>query len=196
VGERMQGRNMAAPNRSSVITTAGNAGDVVDTATEAGGTVVLRGLLVALDTDVGRAFIADCARNIEGLTSDHEIKAKYELSDADWEQLASNVPLLHSVRAERARRILSGEAPKEAAQRHFTKAPAILNNILTDEQVSPRHRIEAARKLRQVAGSGPERAPTSGEKFLIVIDLGGDEKIVFEKTRPPLDAIPTEDGEM
>ena len=63
-----------------------------------------------------------------------------------------------AVRAERERRILSGEAPKEAAQRHFTKAPAVLNDILTDEQVSPRHRIEAARELRQVAGSGPERA--------------------------------------
>jgi hypothetical protein len=192
----MQGRNMAAPNKSSVPTTSGNASDVGDAVTEVGGTVVLRGVTAALGTDVGKAFIADCARNTEGLISDPEIKSKYQLSDAEWEQLASNVLLLRGVRAERERRILSGEAPREAAQRHFTRAPAILNDILTDQQVSPRHRIEAARELRQVAGSGPERAPTPGEKFLIVIDLGGDEKLVFEKTRPPLDAIPTEDEEM
>ena len=171
-------------------------GDVPDANIAADGCVRLRGLPVALDTDVGRAFIADCARNTEGLLPDLEIKAKYELVDEDWERLASNAPLLHAVRAERERRVLSGEAPREAAQRHFTKAPAILNNILTDEQVSPRHRIEAARELRQVAGSGPERAPTPGEKFLIVIDLGGDDKIIFEKSRTPLDTIPTEDGEM
>lgn len=171
-------------------------GDVTDPSTAADGSVSLRGVTVSLASDVGQAFIADCARNTEGLISDLEIKTKYELSDAGWEQLASNVPLLHAVRAERERRIFNGEAPREAAQRHFTKAPAILNDILIDEQVSPRHRIEAARELRQVAGSGPERAPTPGEKFLIVIDLGGDEKIVFEKTRTPLNTITTEDEEM
>jgi hypothetical protein len=182
-----------APNNSSVTTTAGIASDVADAATEAGGTVVLRRVTVALDTDVGQAFIADCARNIEGLISDLEIKTKYELSDADWEQLASNSPLLHAVRDERERRVLSGEAPREAAQRHFTKAPAILNDILTDEQVSPRHRIEAARELRQVAGSGPERGPTPGEKFTIVIDLGGDDKIIKEFT--PRTPSLSDDGE-
>ena len=68
----------------------------------ADGSVRLRGVPVALDTDVGRAFIADCARNTEGLISDPEIKTKYELNDADWEQLASNAPLLHG-RSRRAR---------------------------------------------------------------------------------------------
>ena len=173
----MQGRYMATPNKSSYTA----ASDVADADPAIGGSVILRGVRVALDTDVGQAFIADCARNIEGLISDLEIKTKYELSDEDWERLASNAPLLRAVRAQRERRIFNGEAPREAAQRHFAKAPAILNNILTDEQVSPRHRIEAARELRQVAGSGPERAPRPGEKFIIMIDLGGDEKLVFEK---------------
>lgn len=153
----------------------------------------LRGVTVALDTDVGQAFIVDCARNIEGLLSDVEIKTKYELSDEDWERLASNAPLLRAVRAHREHRIFNGEAPREAAQQHFTKAPAILNDILTDEQVSPRHRIEAARELRQVAGGGPERAPTPGEKFTIVIDLGGDDKIIKEFT--PRGPSLSDDGE-
>ena len=31
------------------------------------GSVVLRGVTVVLDTDVGQAFVADCARHTEGL---------------------------------------------------------------------------------------------------------------------------------
>ena len=149
---------MAAPNKSSVPTAAGNGSEVTDAATAAHGNVRLRGLTVALDTDVGQAFIADCARNTEGLISDLEIRTKYELTDKNWERLANNAPLLRAVRAQREHRIFNGEAPREAAQLHFTKAPDILNDILTDEQVSPRHRIEAARELRQVAGNGAERA--------------------------------------
>ena len=159
------------------------------------GSVLLRGVTVALSTDVGQAFIADCARNTEGLMPDHEIKAKYELSEADWEQLAGNTPLLHAVRKERERRILSGEAAREAAQRHFVKAPNVLNRILTDEQVAPRHRIEAARELRQVVANGPDTPPRAGEKFVITINLG-DETHVYEKELPPPRPLPSDDGEL
>src|SRR5690242_12738749 len=95
------------------------------------GSVRLRGVTVALDSDVGRTFIADRTRNTEGLLTDGEIKAKYELGDTDWAGLASNAPLLHAVRAERDRRIRSGEAAREAAQHHLAKAPGILNRLLT-----------------------------------------------------------------
>ena len=76
------------------------------------GSVMLGGVTVALDTDIGQQFIIDCARNIEGQIPDREIKNKYELSDRDWERLAENVPLLQAVQVERKRRILSGEAAK------------------------------------------------------------------------------------
>jgi hypothetical protein len=176
---------MAAPIKSSGTTTAGNAGVVVDAATEAGGTVVLRGVTVGLDTDVGQAFIADCARHLENLSSDAEIKDKWGLSDEDWARLATNTPLLSAIRLERERRIFSGECAREAAQRHFAKAPNVLNRNLTDEQIAPRHRIEAARELRQAAGNDPDIAPGPKEKFIITIDLGGDEKLVFEKEIDP-----------
>jgi hypothetical protein len=148
------------------------------------GTVTLRGLTVALDSDVGELFVIDCARNVEGLLSEIEIQAKYELSQEAWERLADNARLLQKVRAEHERRVLSGECAREAAQRHFAKAPNILNGILTDEQVSPRHRIEAARELRQAAGAGPD-AVGSNEKITIRINLGADEQ-VFEKNIAPL----------
>src|SRR5258708_2741488 len=116
------------------------------------GIIVLRGAAVALDSHDGQDFIADCPRHTERLLSDNEIKDKWTLSNEDWIGLAANTPLLDAVRAERERRILNGEAAREAAQRFFVKAPTVLLDILSDEMVSPRHRIEAARELRQAAG--------------------------------------------
>jgi len=156
------------------------------------GSVVLRGVMVALDTDVGRLFVNDCARNTEDLLSEGDIKRKWALSDEDWQRLADNAALLHAVRAERARRISSGERAQEAARLHFAQAPNILNSILTDEQIAPRHRIEAARELRQVIDSGPDTAP-SGEKFTITIIIGEDYKLVSEVT--PRQPSPSNDGE-
>jgi hypothetical protein len=144
---------------------------------------------------VGQAFILDCARNVEGQMPDDQLKRKYELSDANWQDLASNTPLLRAVRAECQRRILSGETAKEAAQRHFAKAPGILNGILNNEQISPRHRIEAARELRQAASTGPEVSAGPKEKFVITINLG-DEIQVFEKEIVPQEALPSDDGEV
>jgi hypothetical protein len=62
---------------------------------------------------------------------------------------------------------------------------------LNDEQVAPRHRIEAARELRQVAGSGPEN-PLAGEKVSIIINMG-DEQFVKEFIQAP---VRSDDGEV
>jgi hypothetical protein len=176
--------HLIAQAPTSPVTTAGS-----------GGTVTLRGVTVTLDTDVGQAFVIDCARNTEGLIPDAEIRRKYGLSDQDWERLAGNTPVLHAVRAERERRIANGDAAREGAQRHFAKAPTILGDILTDNLVSPRHRIEAAKELREVAGNGPDAKPGTGDKFIITINLGGDEKLCFEKEVAPLAPLPPDEGE-
>jgi len=157
------------------------------------GSVVLRGVTVALETEVGRLFVTDCARNTEDLLSDSDIKCKWGLSDEDWHRLADNAALLDAVRAERARRITAGECVREAAQLHFAKAPDVLNRILTDEQIAPRHRIEAARELRQVIDSGANNALTPGERFTITITIGEDYKLVEEIT--PYHPSPSNDGE-
>lgn len=159
------------------------------------GSVRLRGVSVSLDTEVGQAFITDCCRHTEGLLSDDEIKSKWMLTDEDWERLADNAPLLQAVRAERERRIFGGYCAREGAQLQFAKAPNVLGGILTDESAPPRHRIEAARELRQVAGDGPNTTPGSGEKFIITINLGGDEKLVYEKDIAPSEPLPPGDGE-
>ena len=160
------------------------------------GSVVLRGVAVAFDTDVGQAFVLDCVRNTEGLVTDRDIKTKYGLSDQDWERLADNKLLLQTVRVGRERRIHNGDAAREAAQQHFARAPAVLGDILTDNLISPRHRIEAARELRQVADNGPDAASGPKEKFVITINLGEDQTLTFEKDVTPREPPPHGDGEM
>jgi hypothetical protein len=197
----MHGHNVRIPadtgNFTATVTTPdAKANSVADRGPIKVGSVVLRGVKVALDTDVGQTFVADCVRHTERLLSDGDIKSKWTLTDEDWQRLADNAPLLQAVRAERERRIISGDAAREGAQRYFAKAPTVLGDILTDEQVSPRHRIEAARELRQVAGNGPDTVPGAGEKFVITINLGADEKLVFEKEIAPREPAPSDDGEL
>jgi hypothetical protein len=177
---------VSTETKSNVTAAVVMGGDVIDPDTSNAGTVILRGITVALDSEVGRAFVIDCARNTEGLIPDAEIRSKYGLSDQDWKWLADNKPLLRAVRAERERRIRSGEAPREGAQRHLLKAPSVLGNILNDNRISPRHRIEAAKELRQVAGDGSDAKARTDGKFIININLGADENIRFEKQIAPL----------
>ena len=130
------------------------------------------------------------------MLSDSDIKSKWTLGDEDWMNLADNAALLQAVRAERERRVIGGAAAREAAQRYFAKAPTVLSDILTDEQVSPRHRIEAARELRQVAGERSDAASGADEKIVIKINLGGDEKLIFEREIAPCKPAPSDDGEL
>jgi hypothetical protein len=147
--------------------------------------VKLRGVDVALNTAVGAAFVGDCARHTERLLTADEIKRKWAIPDRDWERLADNATLLEAVRAERERRVRNGDAAREAAQRHFAQAPNVLGEILNDELVSPHHRIEAAKELRQAAAARDAQKGESSESFIVTIDLGGGEKIVVGGTKGP-----------
>jgi len=160
------------------------------TVVTAAGTVAIRGCPVSLDSDVGVDFIKHCARNVEGLLPESEFRAKFELSEEYWAGLAKNEELLRAVRDEVDRRIANGDRALEAAQRHYALAPSILNEILQNEAISPRHRIEAAKELRQVAAGAREDKGT-GERFIISIDLGGDHRLVKEFDQPA--RIPSDD---
>src|SRR5262245_65048110 len=69
------------------------------------GSVVLRGIEIGLDTDIGRGFVIDCARFTEGLLPEDQIKSKYGLSDNAWARLADNAPLVRAVETEKTRRV-------------------------------------------------------------------------------------------
>jgi hypothetical protein len=168
-------KKKCARKRASAVT-ASVAGDVSSPNAPAAGNMILRGDSVALDTDVGHEFVIDCARHIEGLLSEANLKTKWGLTDAGWGALATNTYLLDFVRRQRERRIVNGLAAREGAQQEFAKAPSVLGSILNDETISPRHRIEAARELRQAAADGDTTETLEKEKFVVVINLGADEK--------------------
>jgi hypothetical protein len=158
--------------------------------------VMLRGISVSLRSDVGRAFISDAARNSEGLINDGQLAEKYGLSIEAWRQLVkTHKALTQAVRAERERRVRSGLAAQESAAKVFAEAPKVLGDILQDKSANPRHRIEAARELRQTAIGNGETTPDPGERFVITINLGG-EKLVFDKTLAPNAPNPDKDWEM
>jgi hypothetical protein len=133
--------------------------------------VTLRNTPITLDSDVGRQFVVDCVRAGEGLITDRELAEKYELDPPAWIAITKDVELGHAIRAERERRVLNGVAAREAAAKHFVKAPGILDQIMTDAGANPRHKIEAIKELRQTAiRENTERLPES-ERFIIKIDL-------------------------
>ena len=149
------------------------------------GSVVLRGIEIDLDSDIGCGFIVDCCRFCEGLLAEDKIKSKYGLTDSAWARLAENEPLVQAVQREKERRIANSAATREKAQHLFLATPDVLNGIIHDANLSPRHRVEACRELRAVATSGSEEnTPARGDRFIIRIDLtaGGGEVLEFDKT--------------
>src|SRR5436190_2141667 len=99
----------AISSTAVVATTPGEAGDSSTQGEAKAGGLVLGGVPVALDADVGRAFIADCSRHTEGLLCDGEVMAKWQLTPEYWRGLENNTPLLQAVRAERDRRVANGD---------------------------------------------------------------------------------------
>src|SRR5262249_22949799 len=121
------------------------------------GSVVLRG--VEIDFTVISGTVLSLIAVAFAKRGEAEIKLRYGLTDSDWARLADNEPLVRAVETEKARRVRDGTAAREKAQWLFVQAPDVLGNILNDTTTSPRHRIEAARELRQVATGGAESTP-------------------------------------
>jgi hypothetical protein len=91
------------------------------------GSVVLRGVEIDLDSDIGYGFIVDCCRFCEGLLAEGEIKLKYGLTDSAWTRLTDNAPLLEAVQREKERRVRDSAAAREKAQHLFVAAPDVLS---------------------------------------------------------------------
>jgi hypothetical protein len=151
--------------------------------------VVLNGKPIALDSHEGHRFVIDCTRAGEKLVSDSELQQIYEISPENWAELEKNANLIKAIRDERKRRIRSGQAARESACEIYAKTPAVVGKILEDEKMPARHRIEAAKEIRQqaIGGDGVESTADATEKFVITINLGPsvDEQIKIEV--PPED---------
>jgi hypothetical protein len=146
-----------------------------------GDVIVLRSIPIDLNSDRGHQFIVDRTRAAEGLITDKELQEKYELSPPDWGNITKDTALIRAIQAERERRVRSGTAAREMAQKHFIKAPGILDGIMTNEAAPARHRIEAIKELRQTAIPDNAATQPGSEKFIIQINLNGDVER-YEKT--------------
>jgi hypothetical protein len=135
---------------------------------------------ISLDSDICRELIVDCARYSEGLLTEKEVKKKHCFDDATWERLGQDDALVEAIEAEKLRRVRSGLAKRELAQKHVVKAPDVLNTIMLDPAASPKHRIDSAKVLDQFAANGLEAAPAA-DRFVITINLGAD-VLKFDKS--------------
>ena len=129
-------------------------------------------------------FITDLARYAENLCTEQQIKKKYHFDDNTWTHLGEDDALVEAIEAEKVRRIRNGATARERAQRLFAETPDVLGDILHGDGVSPRHKIESARELRQIADNGPQATPAA-DRFIIHIDLGADQKLTIDKPRKP-----------
>ena len=55
---------------------------------------------------------------------------------------------------------------------------------MRDAGASPKHRIDASKALDAFADNGPQAAPEQ-DRFRIVINLGADQRLVFDKAIKP-----------
>ena len=154
--------------------------------------VILRGVSVPLNSDVGCAFTADCARNRERIFSDAQLQEKYDIAPNDWDDIIKNKPLRLAISRECERRMLNGDGAREAAAKEFTAAPEVLGSILRDNKASPRHRIEASKELRATANVGAEKSRDDFDRVVVTITLGGDEKLVVDSGPLPPNRITRE----
>jgi hypothetical protein len=139
---------------------------------------------ILLDSEVGRELIVDCVRFAEGLLDERAIRKKYRFDDSAWEALGSNDALVEAIELEKLRRVRDGSAKREKAQQLITKAPNILDSIMSDSSASPRHRVDAIKTLDGFAANGPENTAPASDRFVIQINLGSD-VLRFDKSIAP-----------
>ena len=136
-------------------------------------------------------FILDCARYSEGLATEAAVRKKYHFDERTWESLGKDDALVERIEEEKLRRVRDGSLKRERAQQLIVKGPEILDGIMSDTKANAKHRIDAAKVLDTFAANGP-RAEQEADRVVITINLGGDEKLVFDKAVKPNDPIDLE----
>ena len=139
---------------------------------------------IAIDSDLGRQLVVDCARFREGLLEEKAIRKKYRFDEAAWEALG-NDEMVRAVEEESVRRIRDGSSKREKAQKLIVRAPDVLGKIMDDDSQSARHRIDSCKVLNDFATNGPAGVPAA-DRFIIQINLGSD-TLAFNKSIRPLE---------
>src|SRR5262245_26282268 len=150
-------------------------------------------------------LISDLARYAEGLFTRTQVKKKWRklISDEMWDALEHDDALVDAIEAEKVRRIRDGSFKRERSQQLVTKAPDVLDSIMSDTKQSAKHRIDSAKALDQFAGNTPDAAEQP-DRIIIRIDMGADVRarggvvtqkdiLMFEAEAPKLPP-PKDDG--
>ena len=88
--------------------------------------LILRNTPISLTSNIGRAFVSDCARQLEDLINIEQLRERYGLSIEDWQQLKSNEAVTLALQTELKQRIRSGVSAQEAAAKEFTATPPVV----------------------------------------------------------------------
>src|SRR5262245_23538382 len=139
-------------------------------------------------------LVEDLARYADGVLTEKQVRQRWHLAnDEVWTSLGIDESFVERVELERTRRIRSGATKRELAQLRVVKAPDVLEKILSNERVSPRDRIDAAKTLDDLAGFAQQRPGVEQDRVVIRIDLSADTKnpadvLTFEASARPVDA--------
>jgi len=139
-------------------------------------------------------LVEDLARYADGILTEKQVRQRWHLAnDEVWTSLGTDESFVERVELEKTRRIRSGATKRELAQLRVVKAPAVLDQILSDQRASPKHRIDAAKALDDLARFAPQRPGVEQDRVVIRIDLSADTKnpadvLEFEASARPVDA--------
>jgi len=139
-------------------------------------------------------LVEDLARYADGILTEKQVRQRWHLAnDEVWTSLGTDESFVERVELEKTRRIRSGATKRELAQLRVVRAPEVLDQILSNERASPRHRIDAAKALDDLAGFAPQRPGVEQDRVVIHIDLSADTKdprdvLHIEAAARPVDA--------
>jgi len=145
-------------------------------------------------------LVEDLARYADGILTEKQVRQRWHLAnDEVWTSLGTDESFVERVELEKTRRIRSGATKRELAQLRVVRAPEVLDQILSNERASPRHRIDAAKALDDLAGFAPQRPGVEQDRVVIKIDFSADTRakglepnlddvLVYEASARPVDA--------
>src|SRR5262249_35485529 len=128
-------------------------------------------------------LITDLTRYAEGLLEEKHVRKKYRFDEATWTALGTDEKFVEAVELERIRRVRDGSFKRERSQQHITRAPDILNEIMSDTKQSAKHRIDSAKVLDSFPDNGPKDAPEQ-DRIIIRIDMGADTRTKGQESNP------------
>jgi hypothetical protein len=133
-------------------------------------------------------FILTMCRYSENLLTEKFIRKKYHLLGEDvWQKLGEDESLIEKIEEEKLKRCRDGSSKREKAQQLVVKTVDVLGDIALNAGNSPKHRIDASKTLDAFATNGPQTVPpaAAADRFQIIINLGNDEILTFDKTITP-----------